>query len=186
MSHPTTPTPTAPDTHHRHRHRPGHIDLGELPAPLAGSIRVRAWPDEYLADHGHDVRSGYVELFWLGVLGPTATVLLRRLAGGLDRSPDGYRLPVVDTARSLGLGPPTSRHSPFIRALHRCVIFRVARFVDADVEVRRRLPTLSSAQLRRLPESLQAAHRMIEDRVATAAEPTAHRFPSGSGGATGE
>jgi hypothetical protein len=113
------------------------------------------------------VRSSYVDLFWLGILGPSSTVLLRRLANGLEHSPDGYRLPIVDTARSLGLGPPKSRNSPFIRALHRCVVFRVARFVGPDVEVRRKVPTLHAAQLRRLPESLQAAHEVVVSRRAS-------------------
>lgn len=143
------------------RRRAGRIDVDQLPAPVDGSIRVTAWSDEYLAEHGHDVRSSYVELFWLGVLGPSSTVLLRRLASGLERAPEGYLLPVVDTARSLGLGPPTSRQSPFLRALHRCVVFRVARFVGSDLQVRSKLPTLHASQLSRLPESLQAAHGLI-------------------------
>ena len=41
---------------------------------------------------------------WLGILGPSATWLLRRLADGLDARPDGYDLALEDTARSLGLG----------------------------------------------------------------------------------
>ncbi len=160
---PPAPIPPRPGAHPR----PGHIEVGRLPAPLDGSIAVRAWSDDYLAEHGHDVRSSYVDLFWLGILGPSSTVLLRRLANGLEHSPDGYRLPIVDTARSLGLGPPKSRNSPFIRALHRCVVFRVARFVGPDVEVRRKVPTLHAAQLRRLPESLQAAHEVLVSRRAS-------------------
>lgn len=146
---------------------PGRIDRARLPVPVDGSLRVRAWNDPYLADCGHDARSSYVELFWLGILGPSSTMLLRRLATGLEHAPDGYRLPVVDTARSLGLAPPTTRNSPFVRALHRCVLYRVARFVDGDLEVRRRLPTLHGAQLSRLPESLRAAHEHLMATRAT-------------------
>lgn len=161
---PQSPPPRAAARPPRRRPRPGRIDLDTLPAPTDGSLRVTAWFDPYLAEHGHDVRSSYVELFWLGILGPSATLLLRRMASGLQRAPEGYHLPIVDTARSLGLGAPTSRQSPFIRALHRCVIYRAARFCGDDLEVRLRLPSLHASQLQRLPESLQAAHALLAQR----------------------
>lgn len=142
----------------------GHIDVAELPVPTVGSLRVSPWDDPYLAEHGHAARSSYVELFWLPILGPTATMLLRRLAIGLEQSPQGYLLPVVDTARALGLGSPTTRQSPFVRALHRCVIYRTARFADDTLQVRPRLPSLHAGQLRRLPTSLQVAHGSVAAR----------------------
>lgn len=157
-------TTTIPHDPTRSGTRPGHIDLAGLPAPVSGSLHVRAWPDAYLAEHGHDVRSSYVELFWLPILGPTATMLLRRLAIGLEWSPQGYLLPVADTARCLGLGAPTTRQSPFVRALHRCVLYRGVRFVDDGIEVHPRLPALHAGQLRRLPEALQAAHATVVPR----------------------
>lgn len=157
FSSPTDPPPRRrPED--RTAARPGRIDVTRLPVPIDGSIRVREWSDPYLDEHGHDVRSSYVELFWLGILGPSATMLLRRLVFGLEHAPGGFCCPVGDTARSLGLGAPTSRQSPFIRALHRCVVFRVARFEGDDIEVRRRLPTLNHAQLQRLPDSLGHLH----------------------------
>src|SRR6187399_2652384 len=54
-------------------------------------LTVVAWFDPFLAQQGYDPRSAYVERFWLGVLGPSATWLLRRLARGLDSHPDGFR-----------------------------------------------------------------------------------------------
>ncbi len=74
-----------------------------------------------------------------------------------------------------------------MRALHRCVLYRVVRFVDGDLQVRRRLPTLHAAQLQRLPESLRAAHEHL-----MAGRPAAHPVAraagrnGASGGATGE
>ena len=56
----------------------------EVPATLA----VLPWADPVIDPIGHDPRSRYVELFWLGVLGPTATTMLDfPLAGAL--TPDG-------------------------------------------------------------------------------------------------
>ena len=140
------------------------IDVRDLPAPTAGSIAVVPWVDPRVDATGHDVRSSYVELFWLGILGPSSTFLMRRLAVGLAHSPDGYRLPIVDTAQAMGLGTPVGRQSPFIRAMHRCCQFRLARW-DGDVmQVRRKVPSLRPGQLRRLPESLQTLHATLIER----------------------
>ena len=58
-------------------------------------MRVTPWHDPVVDRRGHDPRSAYVEQFWLGVLGPTATWLLRRLVAGFDHQPDGYELDVA-------------------------------------------------------------------------------------------
>src|SRR5436305_2374227 len=87
-----------------------------LPPLTVDTLHIRPWPDAVIDTVGHDPRSAYVERFWLGVLGPSTTWLLRRMATGLEASPDGFDLPLADTARSLGLGEP-GKHGPFVRAL---------------------------------------------------------------------
>ena len=52
---------------------------------------IRPWIDPVVDEHGHDPRSTYVEQFWLGVIGPTATWIMRRLAAGFDTEPSGLR-----------------------------------------------------------------------------------------------
>jgi hypothetical protein len=117
------------------------------------------WPDPVIDRFGYDPRSLYVETFWLGVLGPTCTWLLRRLAAGFDDDPDGFDLDMSDAARALGLGHRPGRHSPFRRALARCVKFETARRAGpATLAVRRRLPPLPRRHLDRLPASLQTQH----------------------------
>ncbi|HUV16864.1 MAG TPA: hypothetical protein VMW33_00150 [Ilumatobacteraceae bacterium] len=132
--------------------------MSEIPPPLAGSIAVRPWVDPVVDDDGFDPRSRYVEVFWLGVLGPTATWLLRRLVAGLERSPDGYELDLQATAQAMGLGYTSGRTSPFSKALQRCVMFGLAHPIDGGLAVRRRVPPISFRHLRRMPESVQAAH----------------------------
>ncbi|HEX2274712.1 MAG TPA: hypothetical protein VHG90_12635 [Acidimicrobiales bacterium] len=123
------------------------------------TVAVRPWPDGVIDALGHDPRSSYVEQFWLGILGPSTTWLLRRLAAGLDANPGGFDLPLADTARALGLGTKGGRHSPFMRALGRCCQFGLAEArADGVLAVRRKLPPLNRRQLLRLPPSLQAAH----------------------------
>jgi hypothetical protein len=134
-----------------------------LPDLPSETLTVRPWPDPVIDQVGHDPRSTYVERFWLGVLGPSTTWLLRRVATGLEAEPAGFELPLAETARALGLGGE-GRNSPFVRALARCCQFDVAQPAGAGVlNVRRRLPPLNRRQLVRLPASLQEEHeRWVE------------------------
>jgi hypothetical protein len=123
-------------------------------------VRIVAWPDPVIDRLGYDPRSLYVETFWLGILGPTSTWLLRRLVAGLEEQPSGFDLDATDTALALGLGDRSGRNSPFRRALARCVKFEVARHEGlAVLAVRRRLPPLPQRFLLRLPVMLQDRHR---------------------------
>jgi hypothetical protein len=129
-------------------------------ATVAGShtITVRPWVDPVVDGDGFDARSRYVEVFWLGVLGPTATWLLRRLVAGFEQEPDGYELDLDSTAQAMGLSFTAGRSSPFSRALQRCVMFGLAHPIDGGLAVRRRVPAVSFRHLRRMPESLQSEH----------------------------
>src|SRR3954465_14208007 len=84
-----------------------------LPALQIDSLHVVPWPDDVIDALGHDPRSNYAEMFWLGTLGPSTTWLLRRMVAGLDSQPDGYELSLSETATCLGLGNKGGRHSPF-------------------------------------------------------------------------
>ena len=55
-----------------------------------------------------------MELFWLNVLGPTATWALRRLVAGLDRYPLGYELDLAEMAQELGLSYSTATSGTFL------------------------------------------------------------------------
>jgi hypothetical protein len=122
-------------------------------------LRIVAWPDPVIDTLGHDPRSWYVEQFWLGIIGPTSTWLLRRMVARFDSEPEGFELDLEDTARALGLGGREGRHSPFARALNRCVSFHLARPHGAGaLAVRRRLPPLPRRHLERLPLTVQELH----------------------------
>jgi hypothetical protein len=122
-------------------------------------LTVVAWFDPFLAQHGYDPRSAYVERFWLGVLGPSATWLIRRLARGLDDHPDGFRINVADTAKALGLGEGVGRNSMVVRTVERACQFGAAQLHARDrLAVRTHLAPLTARQLKRLPIAVQAAH----------------------------
>ena len=121
-------------------------------------LTIRPWLDPLVDENGHDPRSRYVETFWLGVLGPTATWLVRRLVAGLDRHPEGYEVELPVLAREMGLGFEPGRVTPFTRALQRCVMFGLAHSIPSGLAVRRRIPPVAHRHLRRMPDSVRAAH----------------------------
>jgi len=132
-----------------------------MPASLPSSldpVSVLPWNDPLVEAIGHDPRSSYVENFWLGILGPSTTWLLRRLAAGFELYPDGFQLDLEETAKALGLAAAGGRHSPFARALQRSVQFGMAQPHTGGLLVRRKLPPLSRRHAARLPEPVQRAH----------------------------
>ena len=122
------------------------------------TLTIYPWNDAVIDHSGHPVRGDYVEQFWLGVLGPTATWLLRRLVAGFEYWPDGYELDLDQTARALGLNYVPGRVGPFTRSLERCVMFGYAVPVPYGLAVRRRLGTLTPRQVERLPDHLRRLH----------------------------
>ena len=78
------------------------------------SLHVVTWPDPVVDQVGYDTL--YVERFWLGILGPSATWLLRHLANRLDASPAGYDLDLAECAHSAwaaGPAPPPPSPAPW-------------------------------------------------------------------------
>jgi hypothetical protein len=130
------------------------------------SIRVVAWPDPVVDQVGYDPRTMYVERFWLGILGPSATWLLRHLANRLDAAPAGYDLDLAECALSLGLGRRPGATAAFPRTVARCCQFGTARFHGPHtLAVRRMLPPLTKRQIARLPRTLQDDHAQWIDKA---------------------
>ena len=131
--------------------------------PGVDSLSIRPWPDSIIDSLGYDPRSTYVENFWLGILGPSTTWLLRRVVTGLEQSPSGFELSLSETAHSIGLANNRGRHSPFMRALGRLVQFDLAQPCGAELAVRRKVPPLNRRQLTRLPVRLQEEHAELQE-----------------------
>ena len=130
------------------------------PAPEGPTLRIVQWVDPVADPHGMHPCSRYVELYWLGIIGPSTTWLLRRLNYGLEVHGDGFDLNLPETARALGLGDKMGKNSPFRRALARLITFELARaHGPGELAVRAHIPPLPLRHLSRLPESLQRSHR---------------------------
>ncbi|HEX3564924.1 MAG TPA: hypothetical protein VHU17_06090 [Acidimicrobiales bacterium] len=137
--------------------------VGRPPRPAiqpGEKLHVVPWLDPVADPLGVHPCSLYVEQYWLGVLGPSTTWLLRRVSYGLEAHPDGFVLDLADTAHALGLGDRMGKNSPFRRALHRLAKFELARpYGPEGLAVRTRIPPLALRHIHRLAPSLQESHR---------------------------
>jgi hypothetical protein len=136
----------------------------DIPTDLS-SLLVVPWTDPVIDQIGYDPRTVYVERFWLGILGPSATWLVRHLVDRLDGEPEGYELDLDECATALGLGRRPGAAGVFPRTLARCCQFGAARFVTpTTLAVRRRMPPLTRRQVARLPAKLRDDHDRWVDR----------------------
>ncbi len=163
--------PTQPPTDAARRQKPAPVFPEDL-------VKVTAWPDPVLDKLGHDPRSGYVERYWLPILGPSCLLLLRRLAAEIERHPEGFELNTAQWASEIGLGMKGGRNGPFWRSIERGCRFGAAQRNGSLLAVRPRLPPLTARQLERLPESLRRSHDVwAEARLATPKRATVAKWP---------
>ena len=136
------------------------------------TLLVVPWDDPVIDQVGYDPRTVYVERFWLGILGPSATWLMRHLATELDASPEGFELDLGECATALGLGRRSGANGAFPRTLARCCQFGAVRLVaPTTLQVRRKLPPLTRRQIARLPQTLRDDHaRWVDKPPAVAAD----------------
>jgi hypothetical protein len=136
--------------------------MQSTPSSTATTLKIVPWIDPIVDEKGFPVHDPYIEMFWLPVLGPTATWLYRRMVSGVLTEPSGFIVNMDELARGIGVAYTSGRHNPFARALHRCIMFgaaqQVATHPEQTVAVRRSLPLLPHRHLSRLPEPLQVAH----------------------------
>jgi hypothetical protein len=139
-------------------------------SPTEPTLMVVPWHDPVVDHVGFDVRSSYVETFWLNILGPTASWTLRRLVNGLDRYPLGYELELEETASELGLSYNRATSNTFVRSLQRCVLFGAAQPIADGLAVRRRLPPVAARHLSRMPAVLREQHAAWQVRDVSLSE----------------
>jgi len=127
-----------------------------LPHP---TVTIRHWPDQVLDQFGHDPRSNYVERYWLPILGPSSTLLMRFLAARFDEEPDAFELNLREASRCIGVGINNTPGAPFFRTLERVISFGFGQLIDDRLLVMRsRMPSLTRRQVLRLPRKLQREH----------------------------
>ena len=135
-------------------------------------LTLVALSDPVVERLGHRPGSPYIELVWLGILGPSATLAWQRLARQAAAVPSS-KLDVVDLSVSLGLGTGLGRNSIVSRTLTRLVAFDVAQRCGDTLAVRLALPDLPQRRLTRLSNSARLAHDRFARGLSSAEAATA-------------
>lgn len=124
-------------------------------------------PDARVQRVGFDLTDPYVEHCWGPVIGPTSTLLLRRLPL-LCAEREPATITHGELAKTLGLGGSGGENSKLMRSIDRLVQFRLAAWQapGRSLDVRRQAPALSPRQVERLPEWTKRLHeRLLDERV---------------------
>lgn len=140
-----------------------------MPAAYVGMERDRTLcftpvdhPDVRVQRIGFDLTDPYVEQCWSAVVGPSSTLLLRRLpALWVARVP--AEISASELSQSLGLGAGVGEHSRLVNTVERLARFRLARPAPhgAGLDVFCQVPPLSPRQLARVPEWTRDTHERL-------------------------
>ena len=119
-------------------------------------------PDARVRRFGFNLTDEYVEHCWSARIGPSSTLLLRRLPSlWVARVPadvDEHEL-----SRSLGFGAGDGENGRLTRTLKRLVHFGLARSAatGAGLDVYHKVPALDRRQLERVPRWTRRAHERL-------------------------
>lgn len=119
-------------------------------------------PDARVQRVGFDLTDPYVEQCWSAVIGPSSTLLLRRLPTlWVERVP--AEIAANELATSLGLGEGTGQHSRLTYTLSRLAQFRLIAPADdaGTFDVYRQVPPLAGHQLERVPQWTRDTHERL-------------------------
>ena len=147
-------------------------------AQIPPVLVVKPWRDPLVERGGFPVNSAYVETAWLPILGPSATLALRRLGLLATARPEGVQVDVRALAADLGLGKGTGRNSIIARTLRRLENFGMAQWRGGELEVRTVVAPLSARHAERLSPGAAAVHR----QMVRLQQSNADRVPKRSGG----
>lgn len=124
-------------------------------------IHAHPHPDFEVQRVGFPLDHRYVEQCWAPIIGPSSTLLLRRLPW-LWRSGTSVTVDVGELGRSLGLGASVGKNTKITRTLQRLVQFRFADPVaPGELNVFTEAPPLSERQLDRVPMWTRVLHEQL-------------------------
>lgn len=110
--------------------------------PLPPELTIEPWIDHEVERVGHMPMSTYVESEYLPILGPTATLLFRRIGSWAAMSEEGLLIPTESLAHDLGVSRALTAGAPLPRSVGRLVMFGCAEWRGEALAVRRALPNV--------------------------------------------
>ncbi len=121
-------------------------------------------PDRQVRRVGFDLTDPYVEQCWAPLIGPSSTMLLRRLPE-LWSTQEPAEVEASEFSRSIGLRSSVGKNSPLVRTLDRLVRFKFARpgASEHELDVFTEVPPLGVHQLAKVPQWSREAHTRLLD-----------------------
>ncbi len=123
-------------------------------------LKISFWQNGCDKQNAFYYRSTYIEKFWLSILGPSATWILRLL---LDEIKTNDPITVMTSnyiASQVGLSDNTSKNSPLCRSIRRLLDFRIAKQIkEGHLVISKYIPPLSTRQTLKLPSSMLELHK---------------------------
>lgn len=107
--------------------------------PIPEQLEVVPLIDPVVEAHGFAPLHPYVEICYLPVLGPTSTLIYRRLGTLITEHEDGLTIDTADLASSMGIREELTRNAPLARSLGRLSMFGAAEWRGDAYAVRRAL-----------------------------------------------
>ncbi len=125
-------------------------------------IKCSIWHNSYNSENSFYFRSFYLERFWLGILGPSSTWLLRMILMELEQSDNFKLMSAEELCLRMGLSANTSWNSPFSRSLRRLLDFKLAKqFGLGHIAICQYVPPLSCRQIKSLTAESLNIHRQF-------------------------
>jgi hypothetical protein len=126
------------------------------------TLTIREWHDPLLSQRGLRADGNYTTLVWGGLIGPTATVLLRLLG---QLSTDGRTIEITDheLAATVGVAPSIA-----LRGIDRLVRFGFVQRYGNTLSVRHFVDLVTEGRVRKLSPLAQRVDCTYRHRVAGA------------------
>ncbi len=120
-------------------------------------------PDARVQRVGFDLADPYVEQCWSAVVGPSSTLLLRRMPVLWASHQAPAEVEASELSRSLGLGVGVGERSRLMSTMNRLVQYRLARPTSegAGLDVFRQVSPLTPRQLERVPQWTRDTHERL-------------------------
>lgn len=122
-------------------------------------------PDRRVRQVGFGLSDPYLEQCWSALVGPSSTLLLRRLPELWEQQKPA-QIEASELARTLGLGVGSGKHSPLAHTLDRLVRFRFAQWSGQErdnLDVYLEVPPLMAHQLAKVPQWTRDTHDRLLD-----------------------
>lgn len=128
------------------------------PTPLPAELTLVHLADPRVESCGFGPDHPYIDLAVIPVVGPSGTLMWRRMAKMVAAAGDPVRVDTAELLRCLGLSASLAKNSPGGRTIHRLARFGLVRRCGPRLAARSALAPWGERRAARLPGLVKAYH----------------------------